>query len=80
MTFTFSLSLPIAASAAMTDAAPVMSAFMWCMFSAGLREIPPESKVIPFPTSARSYPDPPRPLCRMTTSRGGSWLPCATER
>src|ERR1700704_3992985 len=42
----------MAASAAITLAAPVMSAFIWCMPSAGLMEIPPESNVIPFPTTA----------------------------
>jgi hypothetical protein len=36
----------------MTVAAPVMSYFISSMFSPGFREMPPESNVIPFPTSA----------------------------
>ena len=61
-TFTSGFRRPMAASAAMTLAAPLMSAFMWCMLSAGLIEMPPESKVIPFPTKAMSYFGAPRPL------------------
>jgi hypothetical protein len=39
-------------TAATTDAAPAMSLVMWSMPAAGLIEIPPESNVIPLPTSA----------------------------
>ncbi len=34
-------------------AAPAMSPFISCILSAGLREIPPVSNVMPFPTIAR---------------------------
>ena len=37
---------------ATTAAAPDMSLVMWSMFAAGLIEMPPESNVMPLPTSA----------------------------
>ena len=37
---------------AITAAAPAMSHFMSSIFAAGLIEMPPESKVMPLPTSA----------------------------
>ena len=58
----FGASAAIACIAAITEAAPVMSAFIASMPAAGLMLRPPVSKVMPFPTSARSYPSPPRPL------------------
>ncbi len=79
-TFTRGLSLAIAPMAAITDAAPVMSAFIASMFAAGLMLIPPVSKVMPLPTSARSKPSPPRPVYESRTSFGGCALPFATER
>ena len=57
-----------------------MSAFIASMFAAGLMLIPPVSKVIPLPTSARSYPSPPRPRYASRISFGGCALPFATER
>jgi hypothetical protein len=54
MTFSGTPSRAMAPMAAMTPAAPLMSYFMTCMSSAGLIEIPPESKVMPLPTNARS--------------------------
>ncbi len=62
MTFALIFRDATAAIAAMTAAAPLMSIFILCMPSAGLIEMPPESKVMPFPTNAMSYPRPPRPL------------------
>ena len=38
-----------------TAAAPHMSNFISSIFSAGLMEIPPESKVMPLPTSATCF-------------------------
>ena len=43
----------MASTAASTAAAPPMSVFIVSMPVAGLRERPPESKVIPLPTRAR---------------------------
>ena len=53
-TLIFGFSFAIAASAATTEAAPVISAFIASMLAAGLMLMPPVSKVIPLPTSARS--------------------------
>ena len=50
-TFTLGLSRPIASMVPSTPAAPDMSNFMPSMLCAGLIEMPPESKVTPFPTS-----------------------------
>ena len=52
ITFAFGLSWAIARIAASVAAAPDMSYFIFSIPSAGLIEIPPESKVIPFPTIA----------------------------
>ncbi len=70
----------IATIAPSTAAAPLMSHFIVIMPSAGLMERPPESNVMPLPTSARCGP--PR-LARpgeyaMRTSRGGSTEPWPT--
>ena len=43
----------IAVTAAMTAAAPPMSDFIHSIATAGLSERPPESKVMPLPTSDR---------------------------
>src|ERR1043166_5926476 len=53
------LSRPSAANVPSTAAAPDMSNFMSSMFCAGLIEIPPESNVTPFPTSATGGAAPP---------------------
>jgi len=79
-TFSFAPSRASAHAAAITVAAPVMSAFIASMFAAGLMLMPPVSNVIPFPTSARSHPSPPRPRYPSRISFGGSALPFATER
>ena len=39
--------------AAITDAPPAMSPFIASMLAAGFSEMPPVSKVMPFPTSPR---------------------------
>ena len=52
MTRMGSCSSAMARSAAMTVAPPAMSSFIRSMPSAGLIEMPPVSKVMPFPTSA----------------------------
>jgi hypothetical protein len=53
VTFTASLSSAIATTAASTAAAPPMSDFIQSIAAAGFSDRPPESKVIPLPTSAR---------------------------
>ena len=47
------LSRAMAPIAAMTAAPPAMSPFICSIPSLGLIEIPPESKVIPFPTNPK---------------------------
>ena len=69
------LSRPIASIAPITPAPPDMSYFISCMFSAGLIEMPPESKVSPLPTSASRSSLPGLPLYRNTISLAGSSLP-----
>jgi hypothetical protein len=54
-----------------TATAPDLSNFMWDIAGAGLIEIPPESNVIPFPTTATVLPRRAPPAYSMTTSRGG---------
>ena len=53
LTLTGSSSAAIARVACTTAAAPAMSDFMSVMLWAGLIDSPPESKVMPLPTSAR---------------------------
>jgi hypothetical protein len=53
VTFNGRPSSAIATTAASTAAAPAMSVFIRCMFNAGLIDKPPESNVMPLPTSAR---------------------------
>ena len=53
VTLTGRPSRAIARVAAMTQAAPAMSPFMFTMLEEGLMVRPPESKVTPLPTSAR---------------------------
>ena len=53
MTGTFGLSSAIARIAPIMAAPPAMSYFIFSMFSAGLIEIPPVSKVMPLPTRPR---------------------------
>jgi len=74
-----SLSSAMAAMVAMTAAAPPMSDFMSSMWAAGLIEMPPESKVMPFPTSA-TFVFAPLPLWDRCTRRGGFAEPCPTPR
>jgi len=52
MTSSGNFSLATRPIVAITAAAPDMSMVMCSMPAAGLSEMPPESKVIPFPTSA----------------------------
>jgi hypothetical protein len=51
--------------------------FMSCMPLDGLIEMPPESKVMPFPTThtVGRFRAPRRGACSSTTSRGGWMLP-----
>ncbi len=53
VTLTASPSRAIAVIAAMTAAAPPMSDFIHSIAAGGLSERPPESNVMPLPTSAR---------------------------
>ena len=55
MTLTRGFSCAIALIAAITAAPPAMSPFISPMFSAGLIEMPPVSKVMPLPTSASGF-------------------------
>ena len=69
--------------AAITVAAPVLSIFISSMRSAGLMEMPPESKQTPLPTIARCRPRAsfsPAPPERRTIIRGGLSLPRPTAR
>ena len=71
------------AAAASTVHAPVLSIFISSIRSAGLMEMPPESKQTPFPTSARWRPRAsfsPSPPERITIIRGGFALPRPTAR
>ena len=61
-------------------AAPIMSHFMSPIFSAGLIEIPPESNVTPFPTSATGASPFRPPRYSRTTTRGSSAAPRLTAR
>jgi len=79
--FTFIPRVAIATSACITAAAPVMSYFMPTIDSAGFRERPPVSKVIPLPTRARDTLAP-AGLYSNFTRRGGledplptAWIP-----
>ncbi len=76
MTWTAGLSRPSTSKVPSTAAAPDMSYFMSSMFCAGLIEMPPVSKVTPFPTSTIGAPS--APLYSSTMKRGSSTLPCAT--
>ena len=68
-----------AASPPATAAPPDMSSFMRSMPSAGLIEMPPESNVMPLPTSpSTGVVGRAGGSCRSTIRRGGSALPCAT--
>ena len=69
------------AMAEITVQAPVLSIFMSSMRSAGLMQIPPESKQTPLPTMARCLPR--ASFCpalpeRITIIRGGLSLPRPT--
>ncbi len=62
-------------------APPAMSYFIFSMLSAGLMEIPPVSKVMPFPTRPNTGPAGALGGSYfMTMSAGGSSEPCATLR
>ena len=72
-------SLAAAITVATTAAAPDMSLVIWSIFAAGLIEMPPESKVMPLPTSATVA----RGLAGVwlsRTSRGGRVEPDPTPR
>ena len=75
-TWTFGRSRPSTSKVPSTAAAPDMSYFMSSMFCAGLIEMPPVSKVTPFPTSTTGAPS--APVYSSTMNRGSSALPCAT--
>ena len=66
---------------AITAAAPAMSEVMWCIWAAGLMEIPPVSKVMPLPISATDgvlpFPAFP-PRCTIRTNRGAFTDPWPT--
>ena len=62
-----------------TAAAPAMSPFISHMWSPGLRLMPPESKVMPLPTSAMVSADSLRGMWRRMTMRGGWGLPWPTR-
>ena len=71
----------IARIAPITVAPPVMSYFINSMLSPGLSEMPPESKVIPFPTNASSSPPSSVAFAGVyfkTISLAGSSDPCET--
>ncbi len=70
------MSRPSTSKVPRTAAAPDMSYFMSSMFCAGLIEMPPVSKVTPFPTSTTGAPS--APWYSSTMKRGSSTLPCAT--
>ena len=63
-----------------TAAAPAMSPFISHMWSPGFRLMPPESKVMPLPTSAIVSADGLRGTWRRMTMRGGWALPWPTRR
>ena len=68
-----------AVKAASTDAAPPMSIFMSrCIGSDGFRLMPPESYMMPLPTSPRCPLDAPAGVYRSFTMRGSSALPAFT--
>ena len=71
-TFRGGESSPMALIAPMTAAPPDMSNFMSSIFAAGLMEMPPASKVSPFPTSTNGGSPSPPPRCSSTIRRG-SW-------
>ena len=71
---------PKASNVPITAAAPDMSPFISAMFAAGLRLIPPLSKVMPLPTSATGLPSAPLGAYSRTTSRGSRSAPRATAR
>ena len=79
VTLTGSSSSAIATVAATMAAAPAMSSFIVCMEEPGLMESPPESKVMPLPTSAR-WPVAPGGSYVRLTSRGGASEPAPTPR
>ena len=56
MTRTFGLSSAMARMAPSMAAAPAMSYFIFSMLSAGFREMPPVSKVMPLPTKPSTGP------------------------
>jgi hypothetical protein len=79
-TFSFDLSSAMVRSEPSTAAAPHMSNFIWSMSPAGLIEMPPVSNVIPLPTSTSGFCFFPDCSYSSTMNRGGSSLPCVTER
>src|SRR5205807_2501783 len=71
------LSRPSASNVPSTAAAPDMSNFMSSIFCTGLIDMPPESNVTPFPTSATGGSAAAAPRYSSTMKRGSCWLPCA---
>ena len=63
-----------------TAAPPAMSSFMAHIPSPGLIEMPPLSKVIPFPQSTTGGPSAPSGRCSTMMKRAGSSEPWATPR
>src|SRR5205085_11652954 len=76
-TFTGSFVVAARSTKPMTVAAPVMSCRMYSMPSAGLIEMPPESNVIPLPTTASVFLAP-GAVYLMATNAGGCALPALT--
>ena len=78
-TFNASARVAHASIAPITLAAPHMSNFISSIVAAGLIDIPPESNVMPFPTSTIGACERGAPRYSRTMSRGGSRLPRVTE-
>ena len=68
----------IAIIAPITAAAPAISPFIAPIFNGGFKEIPPVSKVIPFPQSEIFCVELGLPRCSITINLGSSWLPADT--
>ena len=63
-----------------TVAAPHISYFISSIAAPGLREMPPESNVIPLPTNTTGFEDFLPLLCSMIMNFGSNLLPFATDK
>ena len=77
ITLSFGCSRPSTSNVPSTAAAPDMSYFMSSMLCDGLIEMPPESKVTPFPSRASGGASP-APVYWRAMNRGSCCEPCAT--